>query len=148
MSFIKKLMRSYLLPYLFYFKICFCSITVSAQGTKPVSDIDFIQIKNGNKAEAMFYYENNWKKFRELALEKGYIKSYKLLTANADSIADFHIILITEYKDYIQYHAKEDHFRLIIKELSPDGPKLLNEKKSRDFARVVFSKRTITEFEN
>jgi hypothetical protein len=122
--------------------------TVSAQQGKPVADIDFVQIKNGKKAEAMFFYENNWRLFRQAALDRGYIKSYKLLTTSADSLANFHIILITEFKDSVQYKAREENFRIILKEIPPEGTKLLNDLKPGDFRTIVFSKRSITEYEN
>ncbi|MCW5909752.1 MAG: hypothetical protein KIT62_01700 [Cyclobacteriaceae bacterium] len=125
-----------------------CGEYAIAQQPKPVSDIDFVRIKNGKTAEAMFYYENNWKVFRQRALEKGYIKSFKLLRTQADSLADFHIVLITEYSDSIQYKAKEENFMPIIREVARGGPKLLNELKPRDFVTVVFSKKAITEFED
>jgi hypothetical protein len=121
----------------------------SAQDDKPVSDINFVKIKDGKKAEAMFFYENNWKAFRQVALEKGFIRSYKLLSipSGTSNSVDFDLMLITEYKDSLQYKAQEENFRPIMKQLSPGGPKLLNELKPKDFATIVFSKKAITEYD-
>lgn len=123
-------------------------MTVQAQQNKPVADMDFIKIKNGKAAEAMFFYENNWKVFRDAAVERGFIKSYKLFTTSSDSLADFHIILFTEYKDSVQYNNQEKNFRPLLREFSPGGPKLLNALRPKDFATILFSKKTVTECGN
>ena len=111
-----------------------------SQSHLPVSQIDFVRIKDAGKAEALYFYENNWKVYREVALKKGYIKSYNLLTAKADSLADFDIMLVTEYADSTQFKNSEAHFQQIIKELRPGGPKLLNELKPADFRINLYSK--------
>jgi hypothetical protein len=118
----------------------FSAIRPLAQNHLPVSQIDFVTIKDARKAEALYFYENNWKVYREMALKKGYIRSYNLLTTNADSPADFDIMLVTEYTDSTQYKGSETHFQQIIKELRPGGPKLLNELKPADFRINLYSK--------
>ena len=123
-------------------------LTVPAFGQKPstVSVIDFVKVKNNKFPEALFFYENNWKVYRDIALKSNYITSYKYLKTSADSIADFNLILITEYADSLQYKLAEDRFQKIIKEIRPAGPKLLNELKPTDFKQNVFSKQTETLF--
>lgn len=111
-----------------------------------VTAIDFVKIKNNNRQEAIFFYKNNWKVYRDIALEKGYIKSYKLLTTTADTTANFDLILITEYGDSLQFKLSEERFQQIIKATRPDGPKLLNELKPNDFRKNLFFKETETLF--
>ena len=118
----------------------------SAQQNKTVSVMDFVKIRNGKKAEALYYYENNWKVYRELAVEKGLIHSYQLVMAAPDSLNNFDLILITTYRDSAQYLKSEENFQPILKELRPNGPKLLNELKPADFRQNVFVKITTPVF--
>lgn len=121
---------------------------VIAQKQASIMTIDFVKIKNNNRAEALFYYENNWKVFRDIALERGYIKSYKLLTTTADTTANFDLILMTEYGDSTQYNLGEKRFQEIIKETRPGESRLLNELKPGDFRQNLFFRKTETLFSN
>lgn len=116
-------------------------------GQSTITTIDFVKIKHNNRAEALYFYENNWKVFRDIALKNDYIKSYKLLTTVADSAANFDLILITEYADSVQYKLNEERFQQIIKATRPDGSKLLNELKPNDFRHIVFFKKAETLFD-
>ncbi len=53
----------------------------AAQDRSAITDIDFVKITDSHRQEALYYYENNWKIFRDIALKKGVIKSYKILSA-------------------------------------------------------------------
>jgi hypothetical protein len=117
-----------------------------AQTQRTISIIDFVKIKNNRIKETMFYYENNWKLYRDIALEKGYIESYKLLTTSADSTANFDLMLITEYADSSHLNLSEERFQQIIKTNRPNGPRLLNEIKPADFRINLFLKETETIF--
>ena len=121
------------------FLLCFTAAAF-AQGSRAVSVIDFVKIKNGKKAEALYFYENNWKVYREIALQKGYIKSYKFFTAKADSLANFDIVMVTEYADSVQFKKSEENFNKIIKETRPNGAKLMNDLKPADFRINLYSK--------
>lgn len=109
--------------------------------SNPISVMDFIKIKDGKKAEAIFFYENNWKIYREAALKKNVIHSFQMLVGWPDTLNNFDLVLITTYKDSAQYLEGEENFQGIIKELRPSGPKLLNEFKPVDFRQNVFLKR-------
>jgi hypothetical protein len=73
--------------------------------------IDFVKIKDNRKAETYYYYENNWKLYRTAAVEKGFIKSYNILTTTSDSAANYDLILITEYADSLQHKRSEENFQ-------------------------------------
>jgi hypothetical protein len=105
-----------------------------------ITTIDFVKIRNDKSKEALFFYENNWKVYRDIALKKGYIKTYKLLITKADTTANFDIILMTEYADSLQLKQSEENFQQIIKATRPNGPKLLNELKPNDFRQNLFFK--------
>lgn len=119
--------------------VCFCQ-----KGNIQV--IDFVKVKENRFNEANYFYENNWKVYRDLAIKKGFVKSYKLLSVQSDSATDFNFILITEYADSNQLKLSEPRFQEIIKKLRPSGPVLLNELKPSDFRITVFSKKTETVF--
>ena len=88
----------------------------------------------------MYYYENNWKIYREEALKQNYIVSYKILKVPADSIANFDLMLITEYADSSQHALAEPRFQEIIKGIRPNGPIVLNDCKPNDFRQIVFTR--------
>ena len=111
-----------------------------------ISAIDFVRIKNNKRQEAIYFYENNWKVYRDIALSKGFIKSYKLLLALPDTSVNFDLMLITEYTDSLQLKLSEERFQQIIKDVRPGGPKLLSEIKPNDFRQNVVFKQAETLF--
>jgi len=117
----------------------FVVLNITNQGTKPISEVSLVKIKNNKREEALFFYMNNWKVFREAALKKGYIVSYKLFVSKQGSNADFDIMLITNYKDSIQFKNSEANFAPILKSTRPQGPKLMNDVKREDFIEHVSS---------
>jgi thiol-disulfide isomerase/thioredoxin len=104
-----------------------------------VALLDFVKIKDGKRAEAVYYYENNWKLYREAALKKGFIISYEIVEIEAAANSQFDLILITRYADKRQYEESEKNFEPILKELRPNGPALLNDLKPADFRVNVFA---------
>lgn len=104
--------------------------------------MDFVKIKNGKQKEALYFYENNWKVYRDIALKDNFIKSYKVLLTDADSAANFNLILITVYADSLQFKLSEERFQKIIKDARPDGPMLLNKLKPNDFRQNISFKKT------
>ena len=114
------------------------------QSQRPVTIIDFVKIKASKTAEALFYYEQNWKAYREVALKKGSIRSYQLLTTKADSLADFDLMLLTEYTDSTQFGLSEERFQRIIQDMNPDGSKLLNALKPAEFRTNLFYRKAET----
>jgi hypothetical protein len=136
-----KTMRNLLLAVLLLF-----AYVSFAQSETTITTIDFVKIKNNKRQEVLYFYENNWKVFRDIALKNNYIVSYKLLITSADSAGNFDLILLTEYADSTQFKLSEDRFQKIIKEIRPDGIKLLNELKPNEFRQNLFFKKTETLF--
>jgi hypothetical protein len=101
-----------------------------------VSVIDFVKIKGGKTAEALFYYENNWRVYREIMLRKGFIRGFRLLQVKGPP-ADHDLLLITEYEDEAQFKLAEDRFQAVIRETNPAGPKLLNAIPPAEFRETV-----------
>lgn len=105
---------------------------------KKISSLDFVQIVDGNKAEALYYYQNNWKQLREKAIEKGYIHSYQFLEVEATEGAPFHIILISNYGNEEQFAKREEHFSELIE--ARGDLRLMNEKKPGEFRKIYIGK--------
>jgi len=118
----------------------FCAVSSFGQNGSAISVMDFVKIKNDKKAEVLYYYENNWKIYREMALKKEVIISYRILTTTPDSTSDFDLIMITEYADSSHFNLAEERFQKIIKEIRPNGPILLNEIKPADFRQNILTK--------
>lgn len=126
------------LKVLLLFSFLFISIHVRAQIDDRVSSIDFVQAINGNKIEALFYYQNNWKILREMAVKKGYIHSFQLLETPATEEAPYDLMLITTYSNMEQYEKREEFFAELIKEKG--ALKLMNDKQSNEFRKVLYGK--------
>lgn len=103
-----------------------------------LTTIEFVEIVNNNKKEALFYFQNNWKVLRDMAVKKEYIHSYQFLETPASETEPFEIMLITTYKNKSQYELREKHFQELIKEKG--DLKLLNDKKPGEFRKSLFVK--------
>lgn len=95
--------------------------------------MDYVEILEGNRKEALYFYENNWAKFRAYAAYHGYIKGFRIqLMPDADA---YDIVLETEYADSTQLIAIEEHFSNWIK--TRPSPDLLNDIKPDGFRKNV-----------
>ncbi len=111
------------------------------QDNDKISTLDFVQILNDNKEEIVFYYQNNWKILREMAIDKAYIDSFQLLETSFTEEAPFHFILITTYLNKAQYDLREERFTELIKEKG--DLRLLNDKKPKEFRKILFNKENV-----
>jgi hypothetical protein len=100
--------------------------------------MDFVKVEGSLHQEALYYYEHNWKAFRDTALARGYIAGYRLLRTQADSAGDFDLILMTEYADSAQFQLREAHFQEIIQAAPPT--RLPQGRKPAEFRRLVLYK--------
>ena len=114
----------------------FCVLSFS-QTNEKLTTIETVEILNNNKAEAIYYFQNNWKVLRVMAVEKGYIDSFQLLQTPYSEETPFHIVLVTTYTSKAQYDKREEHFSELIK--AKGGLKLLNDKQPSEFRTSVFS---------
>lgn len=105
-------------------------------GFSQIVNLEIVEVINSNKEEAIFYYQKNWKELRKMALERNQIVSYSLLISKKDSSE---IVLTTEYAAD-QFEKSEENFQVLIKEISPAGPKFLNSKRSYEFRKRKFTK--------
>lgn len=106
-----------------------------------ISTIDFVQIIGNNKEETLYYFQNNWKVLRDMAIDEGYIHSYQFLETPIEEGEPFQLMLITTYLNENQYKLREYYFSELI-ERSGDL-KLLNDKRPNQFRRTLFSKEMV-----
>ena len=100
--------------------------------------MEFVKFKDGRRKEAEFFYENNWKLYRDAALKRNVIASYDIVPADDEAKGAYDLVLITRYRGKEQLDASEKNFEPILKELRPEGPLLLNEIKPADLRETVF----------
>lgn len=113
------------------------SINASGQS---VTIWELVQVNPAFKKEALYYYEHNWKLYRDIARQKGFIQSYRLEQSITDSTGGLELMLITEYKDSIAFQQSENNFRGILTQARPDGPLLLNKIQPADFRKIILVK--------
>ena len=73
-------------------------LQVSAQSHR-VSVVDFIKVKNNHYQEALYFYQNNWKVFREVARKQNYVQSFTFFKSVPPDTSKFDFLLITSYSD-------------------------------------------------
>lgn len=102
-----------------------------------VSSIDIVKINSKYQKEAEFFYKENWQAFRAKALEKKLIANYEMMKTPIDSTGYYTLILITSYPDSTLYHNREKNFEPIMKSVSPNGPKMLNNIERKQFLQYI-----------
>lgn len=100
--------------------------------------VEFVKVVNGNRDEARYYYENNWRVYREAGVKRGIIDSFDYVEI-ANKASEFDIILITRYANEDQFKNSEKAFEPILKELRPKGPLLRGTLKPDAFRKIVHS---------
>ncbi len=120
--------------------------TYYAQSDKYYWSTDFATVRPNQRGAAIYFWEKNWKYFRDTALAKGYIKAYRLLEAEPDSSGNFNFILMTAYADSTAYAQAESNFEPIMKRLRPTGPLMPAQTKRSDIFQKVIWKDATTVF--
>lgn len=106
--------------------------TIQSQ-EKPYYTVDIVQGNADMEDELFYFYENNWKVFRDSALSEGYISAYNMILTSSDSLGNFQLLLLTEYPDSLAFAKSEENFNPLLKKLRPKGPMMLNETQRADF---------------
>ncbi len=114
----------------------FGSMVLQGQEKAQISTIEFVEILNGNRAEALYYFKNNWKVLREKALAQNQISGFHLMENERSTEVPFDLILMTSYATNQQYLDREEAFQVLISESG--GLQLMNDKKPSDFRKSVF----------
>jgi len=117
--------------------ILIISIAISSLA-QTVTAVDYVKTKPGEFDNFIVFLKQNWVVAREKAKEKGAIVSFQYTTNRDDTAWD--IILMTEYKDEETYKSRKKIFQEIFKEYFPNGPVMVNGKRSKDMADIKMSK--------
>ncbi len=115
------------------------SIYLQAQTQSKVAVLEFVEILDGQIEEAMYYYENNWKRLREIAIKRGDIDDFKIMMDSSDS-SSIKLYLYTEFPGKYALEKSEERFGHIIQEVSSKGPKLLNDIPPSEFRKNIDTK--------
>ena len=117
--------------------ICLLCLNSYDQSNEKITTIETVKILNNNEAEAIYYFQNNWKVLRRMAKEKGYIDSFQLLQTDYSDETPFHLVLVTTYTNLSQFEKREENFGELI--ALKGGLKLLNDKQPAEFRKSVFA---------
>lgn len=115
----------------------FISLSINVY-SQTVTTIDQVKTKPGQFDDYITFLEKNWVIARQKAKEKGYIISFKYSVNRQDTLSD--VSLVTEYRDDEAYKNRENIFKEIYRETFPNGPILVNNKRSKDMAEIISSK--------
>ena len=121
----------------FLLTVLIISIAISSWA-QTVTAVDYVKTKPGEFDNFIGFLKQNWVVAREKAKEKGAIVSFQYTSNREDTAWD--IILITEYKDEETYKSRKKIFQQIFKEYFPNGPIMVNGKRSKDMADIKMSK--------
>jgi hypothetical protein len=120
------------------FLYCFqLALFIYKTQAQTVSSVDIVKVNSKYQKEAEFFYKENWQAFRKMALEKKIISNYEMMQTSADSTGHYTLILITQYPDSLHYHIREKNFEPIMKSISPNGPKMLNNVDRKQFLQYL-----------
>ena len=84
---------------------------------KPVWTLEYIEVKPGMFGPAMGYLDDNWMRVRQEAKQDGAVLTFFRIAEQASDKNDWHVVLITEFKDADTYASHETLFDSIIKRL-------------------------------
>ena len=125
-------------------------ISVYAQVNRPyrngsVWTVAFIRIKPGMDAAYMNYLAGPWKANQEAAKKEGLILSYKVISTEGHTPADWNIMLMTEYKDLASMEANEDKADALAQRVVGNDEKQMQGYKDRSEIREVMGDRLARE---
>jgi hypothetical protein len=125
-------------------------ISVYSQVNRPyrnasVWNIAFIRIKPGMDTAYMNYLAGPWKANQEAAKKEGLILSYKVISTEGHTPADWNVMLMTEYKDLASMEANEDKADALAQKVVGNDEKQMQGYKDRSEIREVMSDRLARE---
>lgn len=125
-------------------------ISVYAQVNRPyrngsVWSISFIRIKPGMDKAYMNYLTGPWKANQEAAKKEGLILSYKVVSTEGHTPADWNVMLMTEYKDLASMEANEDKADALAQKVIGNDEKQMQGYKDRSEIREVMGVRLARE---
>jgi hypothetical protein len=126
------------------------SFSVYAQVKRPfrpgsVWTLAFIRMKPGMEVAYLNYVATTWKANQEAFKKEGMILSYKVLTTEGHTPADYNIILMTEYKNLATMEANELKADALAQKVEGDDTKQMQGYKERAEIREIIGDRLARE---
>jgi hypothetical protein len=121
-------------------------LTMYAQVARPYHDgsvwsIAFIRVKAGMDAAYLNYLASDWKKEQEAMKAEGIILSYKVISVEAHTPAEWNLMLMTEYKNLAAMEASADKADALGQKLFGGDQKMMQGYRDRLEIREVLGDR-------
>ena len=120
--------------------------TAYAQVARPYHDgsvwsIGFIRVKAGMDTAYLNYLASDWKKEQEAMKAEGLILSYKVISVEAHTPAEWNLMLMTEYKSLAAMEAGADKVDALGQKLFGTDQKMMQGYRDRLEIREVLGNR-------
>ena len=120
--------------------------TAYAQVARPYHDgsvwsIGFIRVKAGMDTAYLNYLASDWKKEQEAMKTEGLILSYKVISVEAHTPAEWNLMLMTEYKSLAAMEAGADKVDALGQKLFGTDQKMMQGYRERLEIREVLGER-------
>jgi hypothetical protein len=120
--------------------------TAYAQVARPYRDgsvwsIGFIRVKAGMDTAYLNYLASDWKKEQEAMKAEGLILSYKVISVEAHTPAEWNLMLMTEYKSLAAMEAGADKVDALGQKLFGTDQKMMQGYRERLEIREVLGQR-------
>ena len=120
--------------------------TAYAQVARPYHDgsvwsIGFIRVKAGMDTAYLNYLASDWKKEQEAMKAEGLILSYKVISVEAHTPAEWNLLLMTEYKSLAAMEAGADKVDALGQKLFGTDQKMMQGYRERLEIREVLGER-------
>lgn len=96
--------------------------------------VDYVKAKEGELGDLVKYYKLNWQAARKHARKANYVEDYQWFVLPEN--ADYQVVLMTKYKDQVQFDRREENFQKIFAKYKPI---LVNGKGSGDMRVIIKS---------
>jgi hypothetical protein len=120
--------------------------TAYAQVARPYHDgsvwsIGFIRVKAGMDTAYLNYLASDWKKEQEAMKAEGLILSYKVISVEAHTPAEWNLMLMTEYKSLAAMEAGSEKTDALVQKLFGTDQKMMQGYRERLEIREVLGQR-------
>ena len=117
-------------------------VSVYAQVNRPyhngtVWSISFIRIKPGMDTAYMNYIAGQWKAEQEAQKKDGNILSYRVMSVEGHTPAEWNLMLMTEYKSLAAREANEDKSEAVAQKVVGNDEKQMQGYKEREQIREI-----------
>ncbi len=114
--------------------ICLATTMTLAQTEASVWTVDAVKTNEGQQKNYLQFIEQNWAKARQTLKEKGFIKSYRVLSVKPEKSQAWDVLLITEYANREAFEKREEVFAEVFK---TQRTLMVNGKSGREMSKII-----------